>query len=162
MHQLQRSWFDPSIRRHNGIWGAADEAVLNIVRKKIKLKHKKDTVLYLNILILKRATDNLALTCVWGPFDASVVCTLYTACVNVYKESRGLYTSHPPPSQAAEEGGGGGVEGPQSSLALRTTYHHFLHIFWRKISEQKKWSKLHCVLKNSLFKRAYHSMTNSG
>ncbi len=33
MHQLQRSWFDPGIRRHNGIWGAADEAVLNIVRK---------------------------------------------------------------------------------------------------------------------------------
>ncbi len=28
--------FDPSIRRHSGIWGAADEAVLNIVRKKIK------------------------------------------------------------------------------------------------------------------------------
>ncbi len=26
--------FDPSIRRHSGIWGAADEAVLNIVRKK--------------------------------------------------------------------------------------------------------------------------------
>ena len=28
--------FDPSIRRHSGIWGAADEAVLNIVRKKEK------------------------------------------------------------------------------------------------------------------------------
>ncbi len=27
--------FDASIRRHSGIWGAADEAVLNIVRKKI-------------------------------------------------------------------------------------------------------------------------------
>jgi hypothetical protein len=26
--------FDPSIRRHSGIWGAADEAVLNLVRKK--------------------------------------------------------------------------------------------------------------------------------
>ncbi len=26
--------FDPSIRRHSGIWGAADEAVLNIVRRK--------------------------------------------------------------------------------------------------------------------------------
>jgi hypothetical protein len=26
--------FDPSIRRHSGIGGAADEAVLNIVRKK--------------------------------------------------------------------------------------------------------------------------------
>jgi hypothetical protein len=33
--------FDPSIRRHSGIWGAADEAVLNIVwtkRKKIPPK----------------------------------------------------------------------------------------------------------------------------
>ncbi len=28
--------FDPSIRRHSGIWGAADEAVLNIVWKKWK------------------------------------------------------------------------------------------------------------------------------
>ncbi len=28
--------FDPSIRRHSGIWGAADEAVLNIVPKKLK------------------------------------------------------------------------------------------------------------------------------
>ncbi len=28
--------FNPSIRRHSGIWGAADEAVLNIVRKKNK------------------------------------------------------------------------------------------------------------------------------
>ncbi len=28
--------FDPSIRRHSGIWGAADEAVLNKVRKKYK------------------------------------------------------------------------------------------------------------------------------
>ncbi len=37
MHQLQRCpGFDPSIRRHSGIWGAADEAVLNIVRQKIK------------------------------------------------------------------------------------------------------------------------------
>ncbi len=27
------SGFDPSIRRHSGIWGAADVAVLNIVRK---------------------------------------------------------------------------------------------------------------------------------
>ncbi len=33
--------FDPSIRRHSGIWGAADEAVLNIVRtKKRKKKYK--------------------------------------------------------------------------------------------------------------------------
>ncbi len=28
--------FDPSIRRHSGIWGAADEAMLNKVRKKYK------------------------------------------------------------------------------------------------------------------------------
>ncbi len=28
--------FDPSIRRHSGIWGAADEAVLNIVWRKNK------------------------------------------------------------------------------------------------------------------------------
>jgi hypothetical protein len=33
--------FDPSIRRHSGIWGAADEAVLNILRKKIKKSPKK-------------------------------------------------------------------------------------------------------------------------
>ncbi len=28
--------FDPSIRRHSGIWGAADETVLNTVRKKYR------------------------------------------------------------------------------------------------------------------------------
>ncbi len=36
--------FDPSIRRHSGIWGAADEAVLNIIqtkRKKIPPPKKK-------------------------------------------------------------------------------------------------------------------------
>ncbi len=33
--------FDPSIRRHSGIWGAADEAVLNTVRKKIPPPKKK-------------------------------------------------------------------------------------------------------------------------
>ncbi len=33
--------FDPSIRRHSGIWGAADEAVLNIVRKNKKISPKK-------------------------------------------------------------------------------------------------------------------------
>ncbi len=33
--------FDPSIRRHSGIWGAADEAVLNIVWRKNKKSPKK-------------------------------------------------------------------------------------------------------------------------
>ncbi len=33
--------FDPSIRRHTGIWGAADEAVLNNVRTKRKKSPKK-------------------------------------------------------------------------------------------------------------------------
>ncbi len=33
--------FDPSIRRHSGIWGAADEAVLNIVRTERKKSPKK-------------------------------------------------------------------------------------------------------------------------
>ncbi len=33
--------FDPSIRRHSGIWGAADETVLNIVRTKRKKSPKK-------------------------------------------------------------------------------------------------------------------------
>ncbi len=44
--------FAPSIRRHSGIWGAADEAVLNIVRKnkkspqKIRKKSLKILALY--------------------------------------------------------------------------------------------------------------------
>ncbi len=33
--------FEPSIRRHSGIWGAADEAVLNIVRTKRKKSPQK-------------------------------------------------------------------------------------------------------------------------
>jgi hypothetical protein len=28
--------FDPSIRRHSGIWGAADLSVMNTVRKRFK------------------------------------------------------------------------------------------------------------------------------
>ncbi len=46
--------FDPSIRRHSGIWGAADEAVLSIVRTKrkksppkIKKNKKNLSILYL-------------------------------------------------------------------------------------------------------------------
>ncbi len=31
--------FDPSVLRHSGIWGAADEVVLNIVHKKIQQNH---------------------------------------------------------------------------------------------------------------------------
>jgi hypothetical protein len=37
--------FDPSIRRHSGIWGAADEAVLNIVRTNRKNPPKKYFIL---------------------------------------------------------------------------------------------------------------------
>jgi hypothetical protein len=43
MHSWNGPGFDPSILKHSGIWGAADEAVLNIVRKKIK-KYKKKNV----------------------------------------------------------------------------------------------------------------------
>ncbi len=39
--------FDPSIRRHSGIWGAADEAVLNIGRT--KKEKKKSPLKILNI-----------------------------------------------------------------------------------------------------------------
>ncbi len=39
--------FDPSIRRHSGIWGAADEAVLNIVWKKSwKIPQKNNRAMY--------------------------------------------------------------------------------------------------------------------
>ncbi len=43
-HNCNGPGFDPTIRRHSGIWGAADEAVLNIVRKKNPTKKyiKKD------------------------------------------------------------------------------------------------------------------------
>ncbi len=37
-HRRNCPEFDPSILRHSGIWGAADEAVLNIVHKKKKYK----------------------------------------------------------------------------------------------------------------------------
>jgi hypothetical protein len=32
MHQCNGPGFDPGIRRYSGIWGAAEEAVLNIVQ----------------------------------------------------------------------------------------------------------------------------------
>jgi hypothetical protein len=41
--------FDPSIRRHSGTWGAADETVLNIVRTKRKKSPQKN--IYKKILI---------------------------------------------------------------------------------------------------------------
>ncbi len=34
--------FDPSILRHSGIWGAADEALLNTVHMKNEEKNKKE------------------------------------------------------------------------------------------------------------------------
>ncbi len=47
--------FDPSIRRHSGIWGAADEAVLNTVRKKIPQKIKKN--LKINYCVVQAAAE---------------------------------------------------------------------------------------------------------
>jgi len=41
--------FDPSIRRHSGIWGAADEAVLNIERKKFKKSKKIPLLSFQNV-----------------------------------------------------------------------------------------------------------------
>jgi hypothetical protein len=43
--------FDPSILRHSGIWGAADEAVLNNLHKK-ENKSKKSPFLYITVLKL--------------------------------------------------------------------------------------------------------------
>ncbi len=45
--------FDPSIRRHSGIWGAADEAVLNIVRKKKKYPPPKKKKYYFYLSFIK-------------------------------------------------------------------------------------------------------------
>ncbi len=50
MHQLQRSW----VRRHSGIWGAAGEAVLNIVRKQNK---KSPPIIFYKKNIIKFDTD---------------------------------------------------------------------------------------------------------
>ncbi len=56
--------FDPSIRRHSGIWRAADEAVLNIVRKKKKkspqkikkLKFRHQLFIFANLTLFKSET----------------------------------------------------------------------------------------------------------
>ncbi len=47
--------FDPSILRHNGIWRAADEAVLNIVHKKKKI-HKNSPFYKISARILSEDT----------------------------------------------------------------------------------------------------------
>ncbi len=44
--------FDPSLRRHNRIWGAADETVLNIVRK-IKKKKTPKILIEKKYIVLK-------------------------------------------------------------------------------------------------------------
>jgi hypothetical protein len=52
------SWFDPSIRRHSEIWGAAVEAVLNIVRKKIPPKiFKKQNIYFRRVLQIEFSTS---------------------------------------------------------------------------------------------------------
>jgi hypothetical protein len=48
MPKSQQSWFDPSILRHSGMWGAADEAVLNPVHRK---KFQKQTLLTIYIAV---------------------------------------------------------------------------------------------------------------
>ncbi len=49
--------FDPSIRRHSGIWGAADEAVLNNVHEKEKKKSPfKDSVWSFSCGVLMQTT----------------------------------------------------------------------------------------------------------
>ncbi len=51
---LIKDYFDPSIRQHSGIWGVAEEAMLNIVRKKIKKIPQKNILqpVYLNKIIM--------------------------------------------------------------------------------------------------------------
>ncbi len=60
--------FDPSIRRHSGIWGAAVEAVLNIVWKRIKNPPKK----YLKKK--KISYDNLGTTNFFSHFSRDQQC----------------------------------------------------------------------------------------
>ncbi len=42
--------FDPCIRRHSGIWGAADETVLNIVRTNKRKKSPKIIIIIISLL----------------------------------------------------------------------------------------------------------------
>ncbi len=49
--------FDPSIRRHSGIWGAADEAVLNIVRKKKLKKSPKTSICSVYLVFVTTYSD---------------------------------------------------------------------------------------------------------
>jgi hypothetical protein len=53
MPKLQQSWVNPSILRHSGIEGAADEAVLNIVHRRNKKKSScKKSILSVKIAAL--------------------------------------------------------------------------------------------------------------
>ncbi len=57
--------FDPSIRRHidSGIWGAADEAVLNNVRTKRRKKSPKKIFNHLSVFYYRKT---YALICNWA------------------------------------------------------------------------------------------------
>ncbi len=66
--------FDPSIRRHSKIWGAADEAVLNIVRKKKRKNPPKN--------YLKKKKKNISM-----PRNI-VVCRLCAAVLSAEKQQR--------------------------------------------------------------------------
>ncbi len=59
MHQLQRSWVRPSIRRHSGIWGAPEEAVLNIVRKKNPPKNILKLIFWIALICLLNSIPGL-------------------------------------------------------------------------------------------------------
>ncbi len=69
--------FDPSIRRHSGIWWAADEAVLKLYEKEKKIPRKKylKTIQKIIILISGEAWWRLRHR---GSWSGCQVCTLYS------------------------------------------------------------------------------------
>ncbi len=75
--------FDPSILRHSGIWGAADEAALNI-------EHKKSEKAPLKINYLPLVLDSWSIQCVFFPPRESIRRSLRKFRKNKNKEDKDI------------------------------------------------------------------------
>jgi hypothetical protein len=74
--------FDPSIRRHSGIWGAADETVLNTYSTLENLpwlaKRYPSGYGKLNKLLYSSSSSQVS-----SPFQSSRYCMLFSTCIKV-------------------------------------------------------------------------------
>ncbi len=141
--QLLLCIFDPSILRHSGIWGAADEAALNKVHKKspckimqiqftLKPRNLKYRTNFWVVELVKRKYRNHTCTCT----------SLYAFYDKFQRYSMGNSNSLVSKKLPLIMGVGGGVGGGRSPLPL--TSHIFHWVPGVSAIRTLTWSKLKC------------------